>query len=101
MGAAWQMERGEEFSFKVRFFSRAARFVRETNFHPSQEIIEEPGGTIVFIAKACGHRSVLRWVLSFGDEAEVLEPPELRAMMAKTMAAGLERYSKTNRGGEK
>lgn len=92
MGAAWQMERGEEFSFKVRFFSQTARFVRETNFHPSQEIIEEPGGTIIFTAKACGLRSILRWVLPFGDEAEVLEPPELRMTVAKTMAAGLERY---------
>jgi len=97
MGAAWQMERGEEFSFSIRFFSRSARFVRETNFHPSQEIIEEPGGTVIFTAKACSLRSILRWILTFGDEAEVLEPPELRAMVTKTMTAGLERYSETNK----
>lgn len=93
MGAAWQMERGEEFPFKVRFFFRSARFVRETNFHPSQEITEEPGGTVIFTAKACSLRSILRWILTFGDEAEVLEPPELRTMVVKTMAAGLKRYS--------
>jgi predicted DNA-binding transcriptional regulator YafY len=97
MGAAWQMERGEEFPFKVRFFFRSARFVRETNFHPSQEITEEPGGTVIFTAKACSLRSILRWILTFGDEAEVLEPPELREMVIKTMAAGLERYSETNK----
>lgn len=97
MGAAWQMERGEEFSFSIRFFSRSARFVRETNFHPSQEIIEEPGGTVIFTAKACSLRSILRWILTFGDEAEVLEPPELRVMVTKTMTAGLERYSETSK----
>ena len=35
--------------------------------------------------------------LFLGDEAEVLEPPELREMVIKTMAAGLERYSETNK----
>lgn len=92
MGAAWQMERGEEFCFKVRFFGEAARFIRETTFHPSQTITEEPGGTIIFTARAGGMRSVLRWVLSFGDKAEVLEPQTLRYMMAEVMAAGVKRY---------
>lgn len=92
MGSAWQMERGEEFSFKIRFFGEAARFVKETNFHPSQEITEEPGGTVLFAARASGQSSVLRWILTFGAEAEVLEPPELREMVAQVMAAGVRRY---------
>ncbi|MBA2133778.1 helix-turn-helix transcriptional regulator [Capillibacterium thermochitinicola] len=92
MGAAWQMERGEEFYFKVRFFGEAARFIRETTFHPSQQLIEEPEGTVLFTARAGGMRSVLRWVLSFGDKAEVLEPQTLRYMMAEVMAAGVKRY---------
>jgi predicted DNA-binding transcriptional regulator YafY len=92
MGAAWQMERGEEFYFKVRFFGEAARFIKETNFHPSQQIIEEPEGALIFTARAGGMRSVLRWVLSFGDEAEVLEPEALRGMVAEVMASGARRY---------
>lgn len=93
MGAAWQMERGEEFRFKVRFFGKAARFIKETTFHPSQLITEEPAGTIIFSARAGGMRSVLRWVLTFGDEAEVLEPEALRSMVAEVMVAGVSRYS--------
>ena len=92
MGAAWQMERGEEFCFKVRFFGEAARFVKETHFHPSQKIREEQGGTLFFTARADGMRSVLRWVLSFGSEAEMLEPLELRKMVARAMVEGVQRY---------
>lgn len=92
MGAAWQMERGEEFYLKVRFFGEAARFIKETTIHPSQQLTEEPAGTIVFTARAGGRRSVLRWVLSFGDEAEVLEPEDLRDMVAKMMSLGVRRY---------
>ncbi len=92
MGAAWQMERGEEYCFKVRFFGDAARFIKETTFHPSQQIIEEPGGTVFFTARAGGIRSILRWILSFGNEAEVLEPETLRDMVAEVMAAGVRRY---------
>jgi predicted DNA-binding transcriptional regulator YafY len=92
MGSAWQMERGEEFYFKVRFFKDTARYVKETHFHPSQEISEKQGGTLLFSARASGISSILRWVLSFGAEAEVLEPPELRAMVAKIMVEGAKRY---------
>ncbi len=92
MGSAWQMERGEEFCFKVRFFGDAARFVKETHFHPSQKISQEQGGTLLFKARASGMRSVLRWVLPFGTEAEVLEPPELREMIAQVMVEGARRY---------
>lgn len=93
MGAAWQMERGEEFCFRVRFFGGAARFVRETQFHPSQLVEEKADGSIIFTAKACGMRSVMRWVLTFGAEAEVIEPPELRTMIKGELKEGVKRYT--------
>jgi len=92
MGAAWQMERGEEFTFQVRFFGEAVRFVQETQFHPTQRIEEEPEGSVVFTAKACGMRSVMRWVLTFGSEAEVIGPEELRSMIKEEVEAGVKRY---------
>ena len=91
-GAAWGMEMGEEFQFQVRFWGDSARYVRETQFHPSQELQEEPEGAVVFTAKATGLKSVSRWVLQFGGEAEVLGPPELRERVVEAMGKGLERY---------
>lgn len=92
MGAAWGMERGEEFSFKVRFYGDGARYVRETKFHPSQEIAEEDGGTIIFSARVCGFKAVTRWVLSFGDDAEVLEPEKLREKVIEELKRAREKY---------
>lgn len=90
--SAWGMELGEEFEFKVRFWNDSARFVRETRFHQSQRIEEEPKGTVLFTSKACGLRPIARWVLSFAGEAEVLEPVELRKMVAEGLAEGLKKY---------
>jgi predicted DNA-binding transcriptional regulator YafY len=94
LGSAWQMERGEEFVFQVRLGGSAARYARETRFHPSQEIREMADGSLILTAKACGLKSVTRWVLQFGGEAEVLEPVELREMVAGEARKMCERYGK-------
>ena len=115
LGAAWSMDRGEEFTFQVRFTGDSARFVRETHFHPSQAVVPacglerrdlesanptarrpdpSPGReeAVIFTATAGGLRSVARWVLGFGAEAEVLAPAELREMVAGELRRGAERY---------
>lgn len=91
LGSAWQMERGEEYTFRLRFWSNAARYIRETQFHPSQEIQEEKDSTILFTAQACGLKSIARWVLQFGSEVEVLEPVELREMVVKQLQTALQK----------
>ena len=94
LGSAWQMERGEEYDFQVQLWGNAARFARETQFHLSQKIEETENGSLMLSAKACGLKSVARWVLQFGGEAEVLEPPELRKMVAGEVRKAGERYGK-------
>lgn len=90
--AWWGVELGKEFEFSVRFWGDSARFVRETQFHPSQRLEEKADGSICFRAKACGLRPVARWILSFGGEAEVLEPAGLRRMVVEALRAGVQRY---------
>jgi predicted DNA-binding transcriptional regulator YafY len=92
LGAAWQMERGREFMFRVQLWGDAARFAQETRFHPSQEIQNIVNGSVILTAKACGLKSVTRWVLQFGGEAEVIEPVELREMVAGEIRKAWERY---------
>ncbi|HOQ38529.1 MAG TPA: WYL domain-containing protein, partial [Acetivibrio sp.] len=78
--------------FKAPFWGDSARFVRETQFHPDQVIEDGPEDTVVFTAKAYGLKSVCRWVLSFGGEAEVLEPRPLRDMVAEEIRKAGGRY---------
>ena len=39
-------------------------------------------GTLDFRAKVSGLNEISWWVLGYGDQAEVLEPPELRDLVA-------------------
>lgn len=106
LGSAWQMERGQEYVFTIRFIGDAARYVRETQFHPSQTLTPDPSPvkngrgegfrseTVIFSAKACGLKSVARWILQFGGEAEVIEPSELREFVIAQMQGALQIYQK-------
>lgn len=52
--------------------------MKERRFVRNQKIIEQEDGSIVLELKTSGWWDVRRWVLSFGAEAVVLEPEELR-----------------------
>ena len=101
MGAAWSMERGPEFPFTIRLTGDAARLVGETRFHPSQKVAPIPGseGAVLFTARASGLRSIARWVLSVGGEAEVLEPKELREYVREELRKAVEAYGAPNSQG--
>lgn len=90
--AAWGMELGEEFELRVRFWGDSARFVRETQFHLSQQIEEQADGSVIFTARPRGTLSIARWVLSFGGEAEVLAPESFREIVAEALKKGISRY---------
>jgi predicted DNA-binding transcriptional regulator YafY len=65
---------------RIRFGGYAARVVGERLWHPSQRINRhgEDDGDIEFVAKLRGLEEITRWVMSWGGNAVVLDPPELR-----------------------
>lgn len=70
---------------KIRFSPYQARWIKERQYHPSQELTElgnEKGGLILTV-QVSGTFEIKRWVLSFGPEAEVLEPESLRHELAE------------------
>lgn len=58
----------------------AERFRRECSQHPFEQRLVEDG--IVVSLLTFSYEWLAKWLLSFGDEAEALDPPELRHMMA-------------------
>lgn len=90
---AWGIWYGEEITeVRLRFRDAAvARRVRETVWHPSQEIHELPDGGVEWVLKVAGVIELVPWIRGWGPDCEVLEPPELRKMIAQDMrrAAGL------------
>lgn len=74
----------------VRFHPYRARWVRERRYHPTQTLEDQPDGGVILRMRTAAFHEVVHWVLSFGADAEVLQPEHLRqtvANIAKRMVA--------------
>jgi predicted DNA-binding transcriptional regulator YafY len=76
----------------LRFAPSVAARVREATWHPSQQVSEAADGSLDWRATIAGTIEVRLWILSWGDEVEVLEPADLRADVAATHARAAARY---------
>lgn len=68
---------------KVRFTKRIAPYIRESLWHGSQLITPLPDGGILYEVHVGYPREVAWWAMSWGSEAEIIEPSELRAYVAE------------------
>ena len=93
---SWEMWTGdEEYLVRIKFSPRVAQIIRETKRHPTQELEDTPDGGVILSAKVAGIEEIGFWVLSWGADAEVLEPSELRTSVEETARRMLENYSRT------
>lgn len=76
----------------LRFSPLVAARVQEATWHPSQEVVEEPDGSLLWRARVAGTYEIKLWILGWGADVEVLAPPELRAEVSRTLAAALAHY---------
>lgn len=67
-----------EFDVVIRFNARAADYIREKKWHPSQTLRNLKGGGAELKMKLSSLAEVQRWVLSWGGDAKVLKPQELK-----------------------
>jgi len=71
---------------RVRFTAQAAPYLRERFGGEARELTD--GGVEVRVAGE--ERWLVQWVLSFGGEAEVLEPPWAREAVSRAALRALE-----------
>lgn len=77
----------------VRFRADQAPYVREREWHPTQRLKELPGGRLELTLRAGGTFEITRWLLGWGDAAEVVRPRSLRQALAATLAAAAGQYA--------
>jgi predicted DNA-binding transcriptional regulator YafY len=77
---------------KIRFTGWAARYISEREWHPTQKLEETEDGSVELTMKLGWLEEVCSWVLSFGPNAEALEPEELREMVAERLQTTLDIY---------
>ncbi len=68
----------KEFVVVCRFSDKVADFIREKKWHSSQKLKSLPGGGVEISLIVSNLIEVRSWILSWGGEAEVIKPPELR-----------------------
>jgi len=89
-GNAWAVFRGaESFDVRIRFLPDAARIVTETQWHATQKATPAPDGSVVLSFQIDGLEEICNWLLGWSGRAEVLEPKELRKMVADKLRSGL------------
>ncbi len=66
-----------KFEVAIKFAPRAADYIREKKWHPSQSLREFKNGSVELKMTLSSLGEVQRWVLSWGGDARVLQPPEL------------------------
>jgi predicted DNA-binding transcriptional regulator YafY len=79
---------------KVRFSPTVARYVQEGRWHETHRLTRQPDGSLLAEFDLSATEEVKHWVLSFGKEAELLEPACLHYEMAEELEAMLHAYAR-------
>lgn len=77
----------------LRFAPPVAARVHEASWHPTQRVTEEPDGSLTWRARVAGTVEIRLWILSWGDDVEVVSPAALRKDVAATHARAAARYA--------
>jgi proteasome accessory factor B len=79
---------------RVRFAATVARYVQESQWHSSQQLHVQPDRSVLATFRLSGTQEIKSWLLSFGPQAEVLAPAELREEVKKDLEAALAHYDR-------
>ncbi len=88
----WSADSTELVTVKLRFDAGVARRVRESVWHRTQRLTERPDGSVELEFQVAGIVEVRPWILGWGETVEVLEPPELRKVVAHAVRGAAARY---------
>jgi hypothetical protein len=83
----------ENAGVEIEFDPRCADYVREREWHRSQEIVEGEGGAIVLRLCVSDDRALRAWVLSFVASARVPAPVRLAKEIGGELQVATERYA--------
>jgi predicted DNA-binding transcriptional regulator YafY len=61
----------------VRFTKTVAPFIKEKNWHPTQQIKKLKDGSVELSLQLSHLSDIQRWILGWGSQATVLAPKEL------------------------
>ena len=95
---AWHLipEPGPDVQITIRFKPTVARNVAEVAWHPTQTLHFNADGSLDFQVTVSGINEISWWILGYGDQAEVLEPPALREKVIQRAREMLASYNQSD-----
>ena len=81
-----------DYRVTIRFSAAVADRVREREWHESQELRNLPDGRLELRLRLGALPEIERWVLTWGSDAEVVQPKELRERLKAIAATLLKLY---------
>ena len=70
--------RGRRIEVELLFTRKAAAWVRDKSWHPSQEVKLLKDGRLKMTLKVADNEELVGWILSFGSQVKVVGPEALR-----------------------
>lgn len=87
-GVTW----GKPITVVVRFRADQAPYVREREWHPTQRFRGLKDGRLEMTFRAGSKFEIVRWILGWGDAAEVVRPPPLRREVVSVLERAMASY---------
>jgi len=72
------MRSGRRIEVELLFSKKAAAWVKDKAWHPSQESKLQKDGRLKMTIKVAGNEELVGWILNFGGEVRVVQPGALR-----------------------
>jgi CRISPR-associated endonuclease/helicase Cas3 len=76
----WYTE-AEPVQVVLKFHPRVAHRVRETQWHRSEEVEDQPDGSLIWRARVAEVQEMVPWIRGWGADVEVVAPKRLREML--------------------
>jgi predicted DNA-binding transcriptional regulator YafY len=89
---AFDLTLDDPIAIEVRFSEQAARRVLNRRWSSSQKVTRQNDGSIILKMHTSGKDDLFRWILGFGDQAEILKPDELRDEINRLLNSTIQQY---------
>lgn len=95
LNSAFDMIHGDPASVKIHFSKTVARYIKEKPWAKDQKLKDHDDGSLTLSMTTSGYRDVKRWVMSWGKEAELLEPEGMREEILADFEAIMRKMKKS------
>lgn len=85
LNSAFDLTHGEPVFVKILFSPKEARYIKEKPWSNNQHITDNPDGSLILTMTTSGRRDVKRWIMSFGKQARLLEPEDMKMEIQKEL----------------